>query len=152
MRPVARGFTMVELAITILVMGMLFAFAIPAFNNISQSYQLKGAVENIAAQLRLSREKAIATGTGQGPIHFTPNYPTASCDYHVHFNSGYIIPLGKLPRGISYFGALPSPVLERDGRVYDTAGNPMSGLIILSDRRGNRDTVSFQSSGMILTK
>jgi prepilin-type N-terminal cleavage/methylation domain-containing protein len=150
-KPAERGFTMVELAITILVMGMLFAFAIPAFNNISQSYQLKGATENIAAQIRMAREKAIANGTQQ-PMHFTANYPTTATDYHIHYVSGFVVPLGKLPRGISYYSIGINPVMEKDGRIYDAANNPASGLIILSDRRGNRDTVSIQSSGMVLTK
>src|SRR5262249_34868637 len=130
MKPAERGFTMVELAITILVMGMLFAFAIPAFNNISQSYQLKGATENIAAQIRMAREKAISTGTGQ-PIHFTMNFPTTQFDYHIHYNSGFVIGLGKLPKGISYYSVGINPVMEKDGRIYDAANNPASGIIIL---------------------
>jgi Tfp pilus assembly protein FimT len=57
-----RGSTLVELAITILVLGPLFALSIPAFQSVSSSDQLKGATENVAAQRRLAREKAIAAG------------------------------------------------------------------------------------------
>src|SRR5262245_15386155 len=134
MKTSARGFTMVELAITILVMGMLFAFAIPAFQNISQSYQLKGAAENLAGQLRLAREKAIATGTGQ-PIHFTANFMNS--DYHIHYPTGFVIPLAKFPRGITFYSVGINPLMQADGRVYSSPGFPASGDIILRDQRGN---------------
>jgi prepilin-type N-terminal cleavage/methylation domain-containing protein len=139
-----RGFTLVEMAVAILVLGLLFAFSIPAYRNVSASYQLKGATENLAAQLRMAREKAIATGTGQ-PIHFTANWMNS--DYHIHYPSGHYIPLGKFGRGITYYSiSLGSPVMQSDGRIST------SGLVVLRDQRGYRDTVSVQMSGLILTK
>jgi prepilin-type N-terminal cleavage/methylation domain-containing protein len=140
------GFTLVEMAITILVMGMLIAFSIPAFTNISATYQLKGATENLAAQFRIAREKAMANQMEQ-PIHIAPG--SLSVDYHVHYPSGFIPTWGKwkLPRGItfhSYTSVLPT--MLKDGRING------SGEVILRDARGNRDTVSYLSSGLILTK
>jgi prepilin-type N-terminal cleavage/methylation domain-containing protein len=44
-----RGFTLVELAITIIILGMLFAMGIPAFRSLSQSQLLVANTENIAA-------------------------------------------------------------------------------------------------------
>lgn len=76
-----RGFTQVELAVTILMLGPVFAFSIPAFQSVSSSYQLKGATGNITAQRRLAREKAIATGMDQ-PTRFTYNH--MSSDYSIH--------------------------------------------------------------------
>lgn len=144
MKPASRGFTMVELAITILLLGMLFGFAIPAFRNISASYQLKGATENMAAQIRMAREKAIATGSGQ-PMHFTPNF--MNCDYHIHYPTGFVVPLGRLPNGITYFSISNSAItMLKDGRV------DFSSTIVLQDRRANKDTVSVQISGLVLTK
>lgn len=143
------GFTLVEMAVTILVLGMLFAFSIPAFQRINASYQLKGATENIAAQLRLAREKAIAQQMGQ-PMHFTPNY--LNSDYHIHYASGFIPAKWKLPLGVTFYSVGLSPVMQLDGRVTDPLGNPASGIIVLQDRRGNRDTVSVLASGLVLTK
>jgi len=144
----SRGFSMVELAITFLVLGLLLAFSIPAFQNISDSYRLHGAAENIAAQLRLAREKAIATGQDQ-TMHFNTDYPPGTqYDYHIHVNP----PLGPvgacwaLPKGISYVGAPINPTMSRDGR------SDVSGFVVLRDLRGNRDTVSVQLSGLVLTK
>jgi len=139
------GFTLVEMAVTILVLGLLLAFSVPAFQNISSSYQLQGATQNIAAQLRLAREKAMATGMDQ-PVHWAPNFMAS--DYHIHYPSGFIPTTGKwkLPRGITLFTWSNHPILRQDGRIQ----NP--GIVVVQDTRGNRDTVSFIASGLILTK
>jgi prepilin-type N-terminal cleavage/methylation domain-containing protein len=144
-----RGFTLIELAVTILVIGLLLAFSVPAFQSVSNSYQLKGTTENMAAQIRMAREKSIATGTWQR-FHFFPT--TFDADYHIH-NGGFVSAKWKFPPGIGYsLGANSVYVLHPDGRVYDDFGTPTSGLLVLRDRRGNRDTVSIQTSGLILTK
>lgn len=146
-RSSTSGFTLVEMAITILVMGMLLAFSIPAFTRISATYQLKGATENLAAQFRIAREKAMATQVDQ-PIHIAPG--SLGADYHIHYASGVIPDWGKwkLPRGITFYAySAVLPTMLRDGRI-----GPGSGMVILRDARGYRDTVSYMSSGLILTK
>src|SRR5262245_41950661 len=75
----APGYTLVEIAVTILILGLLLAISVPTIQSLSGSYSLKGNCEAIAGQIRLAREKAIATGTGQ-PFHFY--YNTLGCDYH----------------------------------------------------------------------
>jgi len=135
-----RGFSLVELAITILVLGLLFSFSIPAFHSLSASYQLRGAAENVAGQLRLAREKAIATGAEQ-PIHIVN-----STTYHVHYYpSGPITTAWTLPRGITFTATGAWPRMEPDGRCINPA------LIVLQNVRGDRDTVSIQLSGLVLT-
>jgi len=139
------GFSLVEMAITILVMGLLFAFSIPAYQGITASQQLKGATENLAAQLRLAREKAMAIQMEQ-PMHWAPNFMNS--DYHIHYPSGFIPTYGqgKLPNGITFFSWGAHPKMLKDGRI------DFSGMVILQDRRGNRDTVSYLTSGLVLTK
>jgi len=140
-----RGFTMVELAVTILVLGLLFAVSVPTIQTLSGSYQLKANTENIAAQLRMMREKAIATGSTQ-EIHFTYNF--SNSDYHIH-NGGYIPAKWNLTKGITYYwgGGTTSAF-----RMTPRGQSQWSGLLILQDPRGNRDTVSVQVSGLVLTK
>src|SRR6185295_15686114 len=122
----SRGFTLVEMAITFLVLGLLLAFSIPAFQNISDSYRLQGATENIAAQLRLAREKAISTGQDQ-EMHFTLNYPTGTpYDYHIH-NGTVVGACWALPKGITYYSAGITPRMLKDGRCN------ASGLVVLQD-------------------
>jgi prepilin-type N-terminal cleavage/methylation domain-containing protein len=141
----SSGFTLVELAIVVLIMGMLLAFSVPALQTLTNSNNLKGATQNIAAQMRLAREKAISTGVDQ-IIHFTPNYPSGTTyDYHIH-TGGVVGACWSLPKGVDYYtiNVTGGPTLLKDGR---SSG---SGLIVLQDKRGNRDTVMVQASGLIL--
>ncbi len=141
-----RGFSLVELAITVLVLGIVFSFSVPAFQSLSSTYQLRGAAENVAGEFRLAREKAIATGQEQA-LHF-PNNNT----YHIHYYpSGPITTIWTLPRGISFTGSTVNSWirLRPDGTCLFQSG---TGLVVLQNTRGTRDTVSVQLSGLILTR
>jgi prepilin-type N-terminal cleavage/methylation domain-containing protein len=141
----SRGFSLIELAITLVIFGMLLAFTVPAFRGYSSSYQLKTAGENIVGQLRLAREKAIATGTTQ-TMRFKAGFQ--SSDYHV-WDGASASPKWSLPRGTTYLWGVGTDSvysMTRDGRCST------SGLIILQDSRGFRDTVSVQVSGLILAR
>lgn len=134
---------MVELAIVMLVMGMLIAFAVPAVTGYRSSHMVRIASENIAGQLRLAREKAVSTGTTQ-TLRFMAGYQGS--DYHV-WDGAAAYPKWTLPAGITYLwatGTQDSFRLTQDGRSLD------SGMIVVQDARGVRDTVSVQRSGLIL--
>ena len=141
-----RGFTLVELAITIIILGMLFAMGIPAFRSLSQSQLLVSNTENIAAMFRMARQRALSQGSDQ-IIHFTAGF--LGSDYHLHQPTGYVYPLGKLSPGISFYigtGTSSSFTMHRDGTCDPSA------MVILQNTRGMRDTVSVQVSGLVLTK
>lgn len=139
-----RGFSLIELMIVITVLGLLLGFSIPSFHRLSTSYQLQSAADNIAGQLRLAREKAIATGVEQpfhlggagGNLYWTAPASGTGASW-------------KLPKGITYdwcSGTEDDYTLQTDGR------SDRSGLIVLQDPNGGRDTVSVQLSGLVLTR
>jgi hypothetical protein len=79
-------------------------------------------------------------------MHFTYNYSACSgCDYHIHYPSG-IGATWNLPDGITYYSVGVNPTMTKDGRAN------ASGDVILQNRRGSRDTVSVQMSGLVLTR
>lgn len=146
----SHGFSLVELAVTILVLGLVMAFSVPAFQSLNQTNRLHGASENLAGNLRLVREKAIATGQSQ-VIHFTMNFPSGSnWDYHVH--NGPVGQGWELPLGITYNSVTINPKFQRTGLVTDAADNPVSGIVVLRNARGERDTVTIAVSGLVLTQ
>ena len=139
-----RGFTLIELAITLTVIGLVLAFSVPAFRNLSGSQGLKGAAENVGGQLRLARAKAVATGLVQ-PMHFV-----GANVYHIHPNGGSIM-LGAqwvLPNGVTFGRSMGDFYnFQPDGRVQ--LQGSADGIIPLVDSRGNTDTVTVESSGSI---
>ena len=76
----SRGFSLVELAVVLVIFGLVLGFGIPMFQHFNTTHQLTAATENMAAQVRLMREKAIGTGQAQ-TMHFF--YATYGGDYHI---------------------------------------------------------------------
>ena len=142
----ARGFSLIEMAVVILILGLLAAFSFPAYLRFNRTMQLKGSVQNLAGQIQLARQKAIATGTSQ-LLHFTPG---VGWDYHTH-TPGQPITGWKLPRNVTFLwstGTLSLQTLwmKADGRA------DRSGMVILQTPEGLRDTVNVQLSGLVLVE
>ncbi len=143
-----RGFTLVELAAVVLLMGLIFGFAVPALSSFRRSHDVKGARENIISQLNLARAKAIATGVDQ-PVHFYTG--TYGFDFHVHPTGAPIASIvgWKLPKGVSYQWPVGSPMavtMKKDGKASTSL------IIPITNTRGLRDTVAVLSSGLVLSQ
>jgi prepilin-type N-terminal cleavage/methylation domain-containing protein len=141
----SRGFSLVELAVVMVILGIMFATGVPSYLSYRRSQELKGAASNIASQIRLARATAIMTGRTQ---RFHLYYNFNGYDYHVHDDVGPIKTGWKLPQGITYSwgGSLVSVDLDRDGR----ASAPLD--IELVRENGDRDTVLVQKSGMVFIR
>jgi type II secretory pathway pseudopilin PulG len=138
---------MVEMAVTILVLGMLFAIGIPTFRTMSQTYALKGATEGLASRLRLYRDRAINSGRAQH-FHFTPGFGWDYFAYYSH-SPDSLQGAWRFPPGITY-SSLGTTLFWTD--MLPNGRSAVSGQIVLRDRAGKRDTVSVQLSGLVLTK
>jgi prepilin-type N-terminal cleavage/methylation domain-containing protein len=143
----ARGFTLIEMSVVILLLGIIAAFGVPAYVKLNRSLQLKGAVANLAGQLQLARQKAMATGTPQIMHLYASTY---EADYHIHNNpSGQPDAKWKFPTNVTYVwstGTLTGQMVQMnpDGRA------DRSGMVILQTLGGLRDTVNVQLSGLVL--
>ena len=129
----------------VLVTGLVIAIGARGFGGYMDRLALKGTTENIASRLLLTRDRAMATGASQ-TMKFAAGYQ--GTDYRVEI--GGVVQTGwTLPKRISYSwisGTINTVTMTPDGRCS------ASGLVILQDVRGIRDTVSILSSGLILTQ
>src|SRR2546430_1394140 len=58
----SRGFSLIELAVVMLIFGLVMAPGIPSFIKYRRDQELVTAAQNIASQIRLSRATAMVTG------------------------------------------------------------------------------------------
>jgi prepilin-type N-terminal cleavage/methylation domain-containing protein len=137
----SHGFSLIELAIVLVVIGIVLGFTIPGVVSLTQGMQLDSASHAVAGQLQLARSKAMVTGNDQ-TLHFSAE--SVGYDYHVHDGSGGIAAGWKFPNGITYATTgFQSITMLREGRAST------STYIVLRNRRGETDTVSVQTSGLV---
>jgi prepilin-type N-terminal cleavage/methylation domain-containing protein len=137
----SHGFSLVELAIVLVVIGIVAAFTVPSALSLTQGMQLDSAAHAVASQLQLARSKAMATGNDQ-TMHFSAD--SAGSDYHIHDSTGGVPARWKFPSGITYATTgFQSITMLREGRASTSA------YIVLQNRRGDTDTVSVQTSGLV---
>jgi prepilin-type N-terminal cleavage/methylation domain-containing protein len=138
----SRGFTLIEMAVVVLVFGIVIAFSVPVVQSLTATTSLKGSAENIVAQFRVARQIAIGTGARQ-TLRFAAG--VEGSDYRIE-NGGVVGAKWILPPGVTYHwgaGTVDSYTIGTNGRVTP------SGMVIVQDRRGLRDTISVQASGLV---
>jgi len=137
----ARGFSLQELMIVLVVFGTLLGFGIPQYQRYSATQSLRGTAENLCQTIQLQRSRAMATGQ---PV--TLNFNTAAPAGWTAISAGRSNRT-RLPNGIAFASAVPTTLtLTREGRVNT------SGIVVFSNRFGATDTVSIPLTAMALIR
>jgi len=146
----ASGFSLIEVAVVVLILGMLFGFSIPTFRSYRQSQMLEAATQNLVGQLRLGRQKAIGMQHEQkltfsvGTNRYTVKDVTTGQSFGPFmFSNGIVLEEAN----IVVAGVTGSTITAlTDGRYSG------SGEFVLRDSKGVRDTVSVQASGLAVNR
>jgi prepilin-type N-terminal cleavage/methylation domain-containing protein len=70
----SRGFTLIELMLTMAVAATLMAIAVPALNAVSDATKLSASAQQLERELQTTRMKAVANNT---PLRLRTNCPSA---------------------------------------------------------------------------
>ena len=73
-RGLNRGFTLIELMLTMAIAATLIAIAVPAVNAVSDATKLSAAAQQLERELQTARMKAVANNT---PLRLRTNCPSA---------------------------------------------------------------------------
>src|SRR5690348_4881583 len=60
-----KGFSLVEMAIVLVVTGIVLAISAPALHRYLESYRVNDAARQVSNELRIARQKAVTNGTRQ---------------------------------------------------------------------------------------
>jgi len=136
-----RGFSLIELMVSIVIFGLLVGFSVPSYQSYALTEKLRGTSENLVQTIQLQRSRAMATGQ-----NVDINFNTGTSAGWTVMSNG-LSNRTALPNGITYASASPNTIrLSRDGRVNTSA------LVVFQNRTGGQDTVSVQLSGLALVR
>lgn len=126
----ARGFSLIEMMIVVLIIGIVVASVAPRFAASLELYRVQAAAQRIQADLSLAREYAIST-SNPVTVEFSPStedYTIPVLDHLDSQNQIYRVDLVD-----AYDAELISATLGSDATLeYDHFGQPDSdGTIVL---------------------
>ena len=133
--PRCKGFTLIELMVTLTVAAILLTVGIPGFQEFIKSNSLSTGVNAFVAGLNLARSEAIKRG---GRVTLCKSSTLSACATSGGWEQGWII----------FFDQGVAGTVDSGDAIVRTNG-PASGDITL---RGNffvKDRVSYLSSGIV---
>jgi type IV fimbrial biogenesis protein FimT len=132
-----RGFTLIELIVTIGIVGILMALAVPAFQTMLQNNRDTGAINALFQSMNYARNTALSLGT---PVEVCPFSAPQATTCGASWSTGWITI--SLPTANS-----PNPTLLR---VYQPASaGPVTSAVPVSGVAAT--SVTFDAHGLATT-
>ena len=161
------GFTLLELMITLLILGILASFAIPAFSAWLPGYRLRCAVRDLYSNMQHAKMTAIKENkkyklvfNEMGEDSYVLQRPDETIekiinflDYDPNGNIGY--GCGTATKSATTSGGpLPSDFIsyQYNRAVFNSRGTGSPGYVYLANSKGTAYAVGSWSSGIIVIK
>ena len=125
-----RAITLIELLMVMVIMAIVMAVSVPAFNSMGRGSDLRGSVSSVRNTLSQSRQWAI---THRESVTFGYN----ASNYYVNDSTGGPIQSASdLPRAVRFDGA-GSVTFKADGALAGGGGTPVTIGLVSSNAQKN---------------
>jgi type IV fimbrial biogenesis protein FimT len=114
MRKNAQGFTIVELLITVTVLGILAAVALPSLGNFVRDQRVKTAISDVYASFIYARSEAIKRSAD---VQVVPNGTDWAAGWTVKDSGGASLKVQGAISGVAISGEAGTITYRRDGRL-----------------------------------
>lgn len=138
-----RAFTLVELVMVIVIIGVLGALAVPRFGQAAERQRLQAAADRVVADFALAQDRARAASQSV-TIYFDPDQATYK--FNDVGGEASTVYLGQAPYGVKISDAL----FGQDSEVeFNAFGVPVdTGSVTLSSNTGSV-TITLLESGEV---
>lgn len=139
------GFTLFELVLVLVIIGIIAGLVSPRYSNAIANFQVAGAARRIATDLALAKRRATMTGTSQ-TVEFDPpdsKYTLPGIQDFDNAAATYAVDLSEEP----YHTTIILADFGGDTEViFDGYGVPDSGGSVVIDVGGRQVTVSLDAA------
>ena len=156
----SRGFSLIELLVAMIVMGIVLAIAMPGFGRYRAAMALKQANAQVLQDVRRARQLAI---TRRAPVVMRFGAPPSvsnitSYTIHVDTNgdnvvqSTEMVTVRNLPTNTRLSAVTLTPVdslrFEYSGLLLVTPAGTPGGRVVIANRLNRRDTLLVSAAGV----
>jgi len=154
----ARGFSLIELMIALVVAGIILAVGMPSFGRYRDSMTLRQANAQLVQDVRRARQLAV---TRRAPVVIrfgAPPSTTNITSYEIQVDSNAdnavqgneVRTFRRLPRGTRLDHV--DMVSQTDSVTFDISGTlklgTQGGTLVFSNHAGQRDTLAISATGI----
>ena len=91
---ISRGFTLVELMVTLAVLAIVLAIAIPSYQGLTRSSRITSLSNELIASLALARSEAVRRGKTVKVCKADANASTPACSSGAAWTDGWLVDVG----------------------------------------------------------
>jgi prepilin-type N-terminal cleavage/methylation domain-containing protein len=137
-----RAFTVVELAIVLLVIGIFAAVSAPAFLDSLLFHRVETAARRVKADIDQARGRARLTSSAQSVTFAGATYTLSGARHLDNPNNVYTIDLRKAPYSLD---SVAADFNNTQTLLFDGYGNPSSGGAVVLTAKSHQCTITVNA-------